>query len=96
MSDQKVMVFTPEGKVAGYFLGPEVHMPLPCHYTIKGQFYDPEGELNHRIQFNPQVMPYTVDMSSISKCNHNKLVKTYIERGRQPVEMAGVCNSADV
>lgn len=96
MSEQKIVVLTPEGKEAGYFLNPKVEMILPHHYKLSGVFYDHDGGMPHRIEFNPEVLPYEVDLTGITCCTHLKLEFVYVQRSRQPVEMVGKCQTQEM
>lgn len=91
--DQKIIVLTPAGDVAGFFLNPKVEMILPHYYKLSGTFYDHDGGMPHRIEFNPQVLPYEVDLPGNLNCQHVKLFSVYVQRSRQPVEMIGQCQS---
>jgi hypothetical protein len=87
----KVTVYTPGGKVVGYFQNPQVDMDPDHEYQISGEFVEEDGTRHERIEFNPQVLPYTIDISAFKKCNHSTLVRGYIQRGRQPVTMTATC-----
>lgn len=91
MPEQKIEVFTPKGIKIGYFTNPSLHQFAEHHYQISGQFHDPSGKLFGKVEYNPQVLPYKADISSISKCGHKQIIGLYVQRGRQPVEMTGSC-----
>ncbi len=95
MTDLKIVVLTPAGEIAGYFINPKVEMILPHYYKLSGTFYDHDGGMPHRIEFNPEVLPYNVDLSGIGTCKHEKLEAVYVQRSRQPVEMIGRCQTQD-
>lgn len=86
-----VKVFTPAGKHVGQFETPGVDMDPEHHYEIWGYFTDGDGRPFEKVEFNPQVLPYVVDISPITKCKHKMLVQAYIQRGRQPVRLTGTC-----
>ena len=87
MSDRVIKVFTPAGKLVGQFVDPTVAMYPEGHYEICGQFVDQDGKPVTKLEFNPQVLPYTLDISPAMQCKHSKLQGGYIQRGRQPVKM---------
>jgi hypothetical protein len=91
MAEQAVNIYNPDGNKVGYFKSPKLEMLPEHHYEITGEFYSPEGERYGKVEFNPEVLPYTADISMISKCGHEKLVRVYVMRGRQPISMTGVC-----
>jgi len=91
MSESTVIVYTPNGTKVGYYLKPTIEMLPEHHYQISGDFYDASGNLVGKVEYNPQVLPYNADISTVSKCAHKKLVGIYVQRGRQPVAMTGVC-----
>ncbi len=91
MPDLLVEVFTPTGAKVGVFINPKIEMVSTHHYSITGTFVDAEGTTPDKIQFNPEVLPYTADISSATQCAHRRIVKVYVQRGRQPVNMIGEC-----
>lgn len=91
MADVTITVYTPNGSKVGYYQNPKVEMLPEHHYQITGDFYDASGQLAGKAEFNPQVLPYNADISAVSKCSHQKLVGIYVQRGRQPVQMTGIC-----
>ena len=86
-----VKVFTPGGKFVGQFVSPSVDMDPQHYYEISGSFVDEQGLPYDKLEFNPQVLPYTLDISTVKQCNHTTLVNGYIQRGRQPVRMTARC-----
>lgn len=90
MADVVVSVYTPTGVKVGYFKNPVIELFTADHYCLTGHFYDPDGELSDRIEFNPQVLPYLADLSELTDYNHRKVDQVYVQRGRQPVSMTGV------
>lgn len=91
MADVIVEIFTPSGAKVGEFVNPTITVFSGHHYSISGKFCDAEGAFPDKIEFNPQVLPYTADISGTSQCPHTKLVNVYVQRGRQPMEMTGSC-----
>ena len=94
MPDVIVEVFTPLGIKVGKFINPKIEMVPEHNYIISGQFFEVNGESVDKIQFNPEVLPYTADISGATKCVHNRIVQVYVQRARQPVQMMGVCEQA--
>jgi hypothetical protein len=86
-----IKVFTPAGKLVGQFVNAHVDMYPDHHYEISGEFVDENGLPFKKVEFNPQVLPYTLDISSVKQCNHTTLQGGYVQRGRQPVKMTGSC-----
>lgn len=92
MSQQPVVkVFTPGGKFVGQFVNPKVEMYPEHHYEISGEFVDEHGHLFERVELNPQVLPYTLDISTVKKCAHTTLQGGYISRARHPVKIMASC-----
>jgi hypothetical protein len=91
MTEQTVNIYAPNGARVGYFVNPVVEMLPEHHYIISGEFRSPEGLPYPKVEFNPQVLPYTADLSTVTKCSHDKIVAVYVQRGRQPVKMTGSC-----
>ena len=91
MPDVIVEIFTPRGAKVGKFVNPKVEMVPNHYYSISGQFTDENGQVPDRIEFNPEALPYTADITGATKCTHKKIIRVYVQRGRQPIEMIGVC-----
>lgn len=91
MAEQTVNIYAPNGARVGYFVNPKIEMYAEHQYIIRGEFRQPDGTAFGKVEFNPQVLPYTADLSTITKCSHEKLVSVYVQRGRQPIEMTGSC-----
>lgn len=90
MADVKVKVYTPQGLYVGYFLNPIVQQYPESEYEISGQFFDENGQLTQKLDFNPETLPYFADMTEHVASSHVRLTRVYIQRGRQPVTMTGV------
>jgi hypothetical protein len=90
MGDVKAKVSTPLGDTIGFFVNPKVVNLASSDFEISGTFVDEEGRPFERIEFNPEIVPYTVDLSCLSFISLKSLVRTYVQRGRQPVVMTGV------
>jgi hypothetical protein len=88
MADVKVNVYTPAGRHVGYFLNPAIKSFPEGDYELNGEFYDVEGSKVLKLEFNPQTLPYSCDVSALSAA-HKKLQSCYVQRGRQPVMMSG-------
>lgn len=93
MAEVVVEIRTPNGQKVGLFKSPTVEMLPAHHYFITGRFFEPDGTAAARVEFNPQVLPYEADISAVTRCEHKKLVGVYVQKGRQPVRMVGVCES---
>jgi hypothetical protein len=89
MSNVKVNIYTPAGLYVGYFLNPKVDAFPDADYEISGQFFDENGKLVSKMEFNPQALPYVADVSEVQGLAHRKLGNVYLQRGRQPVRMTG-------
>ncbi len=89
MSDIKVTVYTPTGLYVGHFLNPKVDSFPDADYEISGRFFDENGNLVGKMEFNPQALPYVADLSEVSGVQHRKLNNVYLQRGRQPIRMTG-------
>jgi hypothetical protein len=86
-----VKVFTPGGKFVGQFVNPSIDMYPDHYYEVSGQFVDEQGLPFRKVDFNPQVLPYTLDISTGKQCNHTTLQGGYVQRGRQPVKITANC-----
>ena len=89
MSEIKVKIYTPAGLYVGYFLNPLIEQFPENEYEISGNFFDEKGDPSGKLDFNPEALPYTADMSEVQGSKHVRLVKVYVQRGRQPVRMTG-------
>ena len=92
MAGARVEVFTPEGLKVGEFIDPAVAMSADHYYSLSGRFINADGTVAERIPFNPEILPYSADISAVQKCQHVTLVRVYVQRGRQPVQMTGTCS----
>ncbi len=90
MADAKLKIYTPAGLYVGYFLNPVVQQYPEAEYEITGKFFDENGVNTGKLEFNPEALPYFADLSECPGMGHTRLVKVYIQRGRQPVVMTGV------
>lgn len=89
-SSAKVKIYTPGNQYVGYFLNPEVEEFPENEYNLSGHFFDDQGKLVERLDFNPEALPYNADLSELAGAKHARLVRVYVQRGRQPVRMSGV------
>lgn len=85
MADVKVNIYTPAGKNVGYFVNPQIKALADGDYEISGSFLNSEGEKPSKVEFNPEAMPYTAEILGATP---SKLVKVYVQSGRQPVRMS--------
>jgi hypothetical protein len=90
MSDVKAKVCGPRGQTIGFFINPEVKNLCQNDFEISGTFVDEEGQALEKVEFNPEAMPYTVDLSLASLAGLKSLLRAYVQRGRQPVVMTAV------
>lgn len=90
MSELKVKIYTPAGQFVGFFLNPTVEKLPESEYEITGRFYDENGDAVGRVDFNPEALPYTADLSELKDVAHGRMVNVYVQRGRQPVRMTGL------
>lgn len=87
MSEIKVKVSTNHGQVIGYFLDPKVEHLCAEDWQITGRFVDENGRLFEKVEFNPEAVPYQLDVSGIKTLGFEKLNTGFVQRGRQPVCM---------
>lgn len=87
MGDVKARVTTSSGQLIGYFVDFKVVCLCGSDYEIRGTFVDEFGKAYEKIEFNPQVLPYTVDLSQAKESDAKVLGQGYVQRGRQPVVM---------
>jgi hypothetical protein len=90
MSDVKIHIYTPTKQYVGYFLNPTIDQFPEGEYEISGRFFDENNTAATKLEFNPQSLPYTAELSESKGLAHAKLINVYIQRGRQPVRMTGV------
>jgi hypothetical protein len=89
MSEVKVNIYTPAGKHVGFFVNPKVKHYPEGDYDLKGEFFDSDGSRVMKLDFNPQALPYTADLSEVENIPDKKIFRVYVQRGRQPVHMTG-------
>lgn len=89
MSDVKVNIYTPAGKHVGFFVNPKVKELQEGDYQLKGEFFDSDGSRVTKLDFNPQALPYTADLSECENVSNKKIFRVFVQRGRQPIEMSG-------
>jgi len=90
MSDVKVKIYTPAGLYVGYFVNPQIETYPDSEYEISGRFFNEIGEAIGKLEFNPEALPYTADLSDMKDFPHVRLVNVFVQRGRQPVRFSGV------
>lgn len=90
MADVKARVSTSHGQTIGFFVNPKVENLCEQDYEISGLFVDESGQAYQKVEFNPQVLPYFVDLSEMNLKGLNTLANGYVQRGRQPVRMTAV------
>jgi hypothetical protein len=88
MSEIKVRVSTNNGQLIGYFISPQVEHLCGQDYEVSGTFVDENGRPYDRIEFNPEAVPYELDVSAVQGLNLQRLHHGYVHRGRQPVRMS--------
>jgi hypothetical protein len=90
MSDVKITVVTPQGRIVGFFINPKIENLCQNDFEISGTFVDEEGHPFEKVDCNPEVIPYAADLSPLSRDDLKTLARLYVQRGRQPVVMTGV------
>ncbi|MBX9689534.1 MAG: hypothetical protein K2X27_22685, partial [Candidatus Obscuribacterales bacterium] len=90
MSDVKARVTTSQGQTIGYFVNPEVKNLCEKDYEISGVLVDETGRPYEKVEFNPEVLAYIIDVSAVPGLAFKTLEKAYVQRGRQPVRMTAV------
>ena len=89
MSDVKARVSTILGQTIGFYVNPKVQHLCENDYEISGKFVDENGQAFEKVEFNPEVLPYVIDLSA-SSLGIRTLERAYVQRGRQPVVMTAV------
>lgn len=89
MSDVKVNIYTAAGQHVGFFVNPKVKEFKEGDYELKGEFFDSEGTRVTKLDFNPQALPYTADLSEVENVSNKKIFRVFVQRGRQPIHMSG-------
>ncbi len=92
MSNTIVRVYTAAGRLVGYFIDPQVDIHPDHYFQVTGRFVDADGQPLEKLQFNPQSLPYTLDLSGLKKCEHATVSGGYIQRGRHPVVITANCH----
>lgn len=87
MSEIKVRVSTNNGQLIGYFISPQVEHLCGEDYEVSGTFVDENGRPYDRIEFNPEAVPYELDVSGVQGLRTQRLHCGYVHRGRQPVRI---------
>lgn len=90
---ERVNVYTPQGQLVGYFSEPTIVEVHKDHFEISGFFYDSNGELVSKQGFNPEILPYEINVDLKNEGKSSKIGKVYVQRGRQPVLMSGMSAS---
>lgn len=90
MSDVKARISTGLGQVVGYFVNPKITHLCDNDYEISGQMVDESGAPYDKVEFNPEIVPYVVDLSNVPSAGMKSLVRAYVQRGRQPIVMSAV------
>lgn len=88
MSEVKLKVVNSQGNVVGYFVNFQIEQLTSVDYEIKGSFIDSEQIARDRIDFNPESLPYFVDLGPATNFAHKRLGAGFVQRGRQPVVMS--------
>ena len=94
MSKIKINVFNNSGTLIGYFVDPQIQAFAQAEYEISGNFFDANGQIAGKVEFNPQAVPYIADLSGLEKPEHKRLRNVYVQRGRQPVRMTGTAENS--
>lgn len=89
MSEVKVQVFSTHGQPVGYFINPSFATFPEGEFEISGEFFDTNNERTQRIEFNPEAVPYSCDLTQAKEIPYSELINVYVQRGRQPVKMTG-------
>ena len=90
MTDVKARVSTSQGQTIGFFVNPKIENLCEQDYEVSGLFVDESGQPYEKVEFNPQVLPYFVDLSDLQLSGLNMLASGYVQRGRQPVRLTAV------
>lgn len=91
MSENRVKVTTTSGQLIGYFVNPKVDNLCEGEWEISGRFVDEDGRPYEKVEFNPQAIPFLIDLTEISQYRQAGVLHNgYVQRGRQPVQMTGV------
>lgn len=90
MAEVKVAVTTSQGQVVGYFVNPKIENLCGNDWEISGPFVDEHGRPYEKVEFNPEALPYSLDLSQVPDTPVKELVKGYIQRGRQPIHLTAV------
>ncbi len=90
MSDIKARVSTTLGQTIGYFVNPKVVLLCEKDFEVSGKFVDETGAPYEKVEFNPEVLPYVIDLTEIKSVGFDQIERAYVQRGRQPIVMTGV------
>lgn len=91
MANSKLNIYSASGTLIGYFTNADVKIDCfgESEYELTGGFFDAIGQTPLKIDFNPEALPYTADLSEISGLRHRRLRSVYVQRGRQPIKLTG-------
>ena len=89
MSDVKVNIYPPAGHHVGFFKNPTVKQFNEGDYELQGEFFDSDGTRVTKLDFNPQALPYTADLSEVDNVPDKKIYRVFVQKGRQPIHMSG-------
>jgi hypothetical protein len=90
MPEAKVKIFKKNGELLGYFQEVNLQAYPQGEYEISGQFYLANGELAPYLDFNPQALPCTAELTSLPNSPNKKLRLVYVQHARQPIKFSGV------
>ncbi len=71
-------------------MNPKVELLCERDFELSGSFVNESGAPYEKVEFNPEVMPYVIDLTQLPALGFNSLEKAYVQRGRQPVVMTGL------
>lgn len=86
----KVNIYKKNGALLGYFREPRISQFGNDEYEVHGVFYDAEGAILEKLEFNPQSLPYWAEIKDAPDIKHINLTNVFIQRGRQPITITGL------
>ncbi len=88
-NNTKIPVYSANNNLNGYLINCQVKNFQNLDMEITADFIDVNNNKPLKIEFNPEVSPYWLDLSELKLTSGNKLVNVYVQRGRQPVVFSG-------
>ncbi len=88
-NDSKIPVYSLDNSLLGYLLNYEIENFQDVDIKLTGDYIDKNNSQPVKLDFNPEVLPYWLDITDLKLSKFSKVVNVYVQRGRQPVIFSG-------